>query len=75
MFFKVYDKVWIMMSNKPTKMIIFAVIDSMNYYKDSTERTYRLVNSQVGAGWGNNEGIIVNERKIFYLKEELLKSL
>lgn len=72
MTFNVYDIVWYMQNNALRQKIIFAVIDSMNDNKDGVERIYRLV---IGAGWGNNSGIVVEESKIFKTKEDLLKSL
>lgn len=75
MTFRVYDKVWVMSWNKPTEMIVFAVVESMDYYKRSTEIYYHLVNSQIGAGWGNNEGRRVPESKVFSSKTALLESL
>lgn len=72
---KVYDKVWIMENNAPKEKLIFAVIESMDFGKQGTEITYRLVDSSVGAGWGNNEGIGCSEENMFDSKEDLLNSL
>ena len=73
--YKVYDKVWIMRGNVPAKMIVFAVIESMGYWKRGTEIHYRLVMSTVGAGWGNNEGLRVAGIDMFPTREALIKSL
>lgn len=73
--FNVYDKVWVLYNNRPIKMTVFAVIDSMNYWKTGTERLYRLAGSRIGAGWGNNEGCQYKEENVFKTKEDLLKSL
>lgn len=73
--FDVYEEVWIMNNNTPTKMIVFAVIHSMNYWKNGIEIHYRLVRSKIGAGWGNNEGIRVKGDGMFPTKESLLNSL
>ena len=75
MTFKVYDKVWIMRNNKPTKMLVFAVVESMDYWKRSTEIHYNLVDSVVGAGWGNNSGIRMKESEIFGSREALIESI
>ena len=71
----VYDKVWIMHVNEPKEMFIFAITESMDYYKQGSETHYQLVSDKVGAGWGNNEGIRREAKDIFNSKEELLASL
>lgn len=73
--FKVYDKVWIMQNNRPKEMFVFAVVESMDYYKQGTEIHYQLVESMVGAGWGNNSGIRRGDDDIFATKEELVATL
>lgn len=73
--FLVYDKVWIMSGNRPEPMMVFAVIESMDYYKQGTEIHYRLVQSQIGAGWGNNDGIQVEESSVFATREQCVASL
>lgn len=73
--FRVYDKVWIMSGNRPEPMLVFAVVESMDYYKQGTELSYRLVQSQIGAGWGNNDGIHVEADSLFATREALLESL
>ena len=73
--FKVYDTVWVMENNKPTKKMVFAVIESMDYFKTGVEMLYRLVDSRVGAGWGNNDGIRYEGSEIFSTQEALLDSL
>lgn len=72
---KVYDRVWIMDNNKPQQMLIFAVIEGMDYNKSGTDMHYRLVRDTMGAGWGNNEGIQRMRDQIFLSKAELLESL
>ena len=72
---EVYDKVWIMQNNKPTEMLIFAIIDSMDYWKTGVERHYRLVQDTCGTGWGNNEGIRCDVKDTYETKELLLASL
>ena len=74
--FDVYDEVWVMENNKPKKKIIFAVVKSMGFSKGgTTEVHYQLVDTQIGAGWGNNEGIRATEETMFSTKEELIDSL
>lgn len=73
--FKVYDKVWVMRNSVPREMKVFAVIESADYWKTRTELAYRVVDSMLGAGWGNNEGDMYQAGSVFATKEELLKSL
>jgi hypothetical protein len=73
--FKVYDEVWVMHNEAPARLIVFAVIESMDYWKTATEIHYNLVSSRVGAGWGNNEGEKYSQDAVFASKEELIKSL
>lgn len=73
--YKVYEQVWVMRDNTPTKLIVFAVIESMNYSKRGTEFYYHLVQSTVGSGWGNNEGTRYFWDDVFKNKEDLLTSL
>ena len=73
--FKVYDKVWVMIGSKPSERLVFAVVESMDYYKQGTETHYRLVESRVGAGWGNNEGIRADSGDVFATRGELIESL
>ena len=73
--FNVYDTVWIMQNDKPTQKVVFAVVNSMDYNKTGVEVHLRLVNHQCGAGWGNNEGLLIAPVNVFTSKESLLKSL
>lgn len=75
--FNVYDKVWVIRNNQLKQMLVFAVIESMGYYKrkDETEKHYKLVDDYCGAGWGNNEGVRFNGDDMFNTKEELINSL
>lgn len=73
--YKVYDRVWVMQLNKPTELIVFAVIDSPTYWKQGVERSYNLVGSMMGAGWGNNSGIQYPEDRVFPSKEACIASL
>lgn len=73
--FDVYDRVWIMLENKPTEMIIFAVVLSMSYNKQGQEVHYRLVKQVCGTGWGNGEGIRREEKDFYVSKEDLVASL
>lgn len=73
--FKVYDKVWVMLGSKPRELRVFAVIESMGYWKQGTETHYRLVDSVVGAGWGGNEGIRADVHDVFATKAALIESL
>lgn len=73
--FKVYDEVWVMRGSRPTKLLVFAVVESMAYWKTGTEFHYQLVDHRVGAGWGNNEGERYALDKVFATKEELVASL
>ena len=70
-----YAKVWVMRSQKPTRLMIFAVIESMNYWKTGTEKYYHLVSGRVGTGWGNNEGARYSEKDVFQTRNALLDSL
>lgn len=72
---KVYDKVWIMENNKPVKKIVFSVVHSMSHMKNGVDTHYQLVDSQVGAGFGNNEGVRRGPDEVFPSKDALLKSL
>lgn len=73
--FKPYDKVWIMRNNRPVAVIVFAVVQSMDYAKTGTEVHYHVVDSTIGAGWGNNEGARVSPEDVFATREDLLASL
>jgi hypothetical protein len=73
--FEVYEPVWIMEGNGPKKKLVFAVVHSMNFSKTGVETHYQLVNSRVGAGWGNYEGVRRSEKAMFPTKETLLGSL
>ena len=73
--FDVYDRVWVMCNNRPTEKIVFAVIISMNYYKNGTEIYYHLVESAIGAGWGNNEGTRVAHEDVYRDKKTLVEAL
>jgi hypothetical protein len=73
--FNVYDRVWLMRNNKPTEMIVIAVIQSMSSDRQNVDTGYRLVESQVGAGWENNEGVEYPIDKVFRTKKELIDSL
>jgi hypothetical protein len=55
--------------------MVFAVIESMNDKKTGVEKYYQLVDSQVGAGWGNDEGGRFHESRVFSTKEDVVKSL
>lgn len=72
---KVYDEVWILHNNKPVKMMVFAVIESMDYWKQGTEIHYNLVKERCGVGWGSNEGVQRSPDNIFLTKQELLDNL
>ncbi len=74
---KVYDEVWIMENNAPKEKLVFAVVESMSYFKacGKTDVHYQLVNSTLGAGWGNNEGVRREGKDIFETKEQLIESL
>ena len=70
----IYDEVWTMDHGQPKKMVVFAVVRSMADCKAGVVEThYRLVESQVGAGWGNNEGMRRDPSDVFLTKDDLLK--
>ena len=71
--YNVYDKVWLMQHNVPTKLIVYAVIHSMNYWKNGIETNYMLVASQIGASEKNS--VTRSGKNIYSTKEELLGSL
>ena len=73
--FKVYEDVWVMFGQKPKKLIVFAVVESMGYWKTDTEIRYHLVSSCLGAGWGNNSGEVFKQEYVHATKEELIASL
>lgn len=73
--FNVYDDVWIMQNNSPTKLRVFAVVESADYFKQGVEYKYHLVHSFMGVGWGNNEGIVRRAGDIYPSKEMLLEHL
>ena len=73
--FRVYDTVWKMQNNSPKELMIFAVVESMDYSKTGTEFLYHVVNGKCGAGWGNNEGHAAQEDQVFKTKEDLVASL
>ena len=73
--FKVYDAVWVMDNNEPVKKLVFAVVESMSSFKVGTETYYLLVDSRLGAGWGNNSGIRRTSNEMFATKELLIQSL
>lgn len=72
---KVYDKVWVMKNNEPRELMIFCVMESMNYAKDGTDIYYLLVKEVCGTGWGNNEGTRYHSDNVFKSKTKLLYSL
>lgn len=69
---EVYDKIWIMENNVPTEMIVFAVVDSMDFSKRGSERHYHLVKNKCGAGWGNNEGIQRHDGEIYLSRQDVI---
>ena len=72
---KVYDKVWTMENDRPVEKLVFAVVQSMDFFKRGVEFRYHLVDRRLGAGWGNNQGIERSPEKIFSTKAEVLASL
>lgn len=72
--YNVYDRVWTMVGEKPSELIVFAVIESMDG-KRSTEIYYRLVRRSSGAVWGETEGIERHQKEVFPSKRELIASL
>lgn len=72
---KVYDRVWVMSNNKPKEMMIFSVMECMNFNKRGTDTYYSVVEGTFGAGLGNNEGRRVPESSVFNSKDDLLESL
>jgi len=72
---KVYDKVWVMRNNSPREMMIFSVLECMNYNKRGTDVYYGIVEGTWGAGLGNNEGHLTAEAIVFDTKEDLLDTL
>ena len=75
--FKVYDKVWVIENNQLREKIVFAVIESMDFYKrkDITEKRYKLVSGLIGTGWGSNEGTEYSSVSMFNTKQDLINSL
>lgn len=72
---KVYDKVWVMSSNRPREMMIFSVMECMNFDKQGTDVYYNVVEGTFGSGLGNNEGRRLPETSLFDTKEDLLETL
>ena len=73
--FNVYDEVWVMDNCAPRKMIVFAVIRSMNFMKNGEELSYDLVRSKIGANIGLNKPIRRPPHMIFLSRKELVLSL
>lgn len=46
---EVYNVVYVMEDNKPTKKMVYSVTQQMSYYKRNVETVYRLVTTAVGA--------------------------
>lgn len=74
--FKVWDRVWTMYDNKPTKLVIYSVTEKMDTIGTCRTRfSYTTVREALGAGQGNNKDYGVDPKKIFRTKEELIQSL
>jgi len=70
----VYDEVWVMENNEPKKKIIFSITQEMNHFKNGVDVLYNLVDNQVGAGRGNDTGIVYDECEIFLDKQLLIEN-
>lgn len=71
----VYDKVWVMFGNKPQEKIIYSINMRYNRWMLKNEISYNVVDSMVGTGRGNNEGVTVKPEMLFDTKQELIDSL
>ena len=71
--FKVYDKAWVMQNDKPTEMIVYAVIEEMSYWKQSEAVSYRLVSHILGASWGTSVPFDWDE--VFRTRDDLIEFL
>ena len=86
---KVFDEVWVMESNKPTKKIIFSISEKMCIETESTGSFKRLgtqtIYSLISIGAFNDKSLdkthIENKskcytsKKVFVSKKELIESL
>jgi len=72
----VYQTVWIMKDNKPQKMMVYSIIECMNYLKNDVDVFYNFVYGTFVAGF---EGCDIHEKvpesRVYDSKEELLESL
>jgi len=74
--YKPWDRVWVMMGNKPAKVIIYSVTEKMDtYHHDQNHVSYTTVRETYGAGQGNNSPVSYAEDHMFPTKEELIESL
>ena len=71
--FSVYDKVWVMRNNRPSQLVVYGVVESMNYSKQGTRIRYQLVESQVGAE--DHTARDYSDKRVFSTKEELVATL
>lgn len=85
--FKPYEPVWVMRNGNPERMLVFAVVQSMDISKTAIDifyrlikksnpfvTTYNLVHGRCGAGWHADCGIVFDEKDIFSTKEDLLQA-
>lgn len=70
----VYDEVWVMENNEPKKKIVFSITQEMNHFKNGVDVLYNLVDNQVGAGRGNDTGLVYDECEIFLDKQLLIEN-
>ena len=71
MTYKVYDKVWIMINNMPTEMLVYAIVEEMGFTKRDTDLTYRLVSSTCGATFEKS----ISASTVHSTKRALIESL
>jgi hypothetical protein len=73
--FSIYQEVWVMECNVPEIKTVYSITERMNHMKTGTEFVYTLVDSQIGAGVGDNKGFTYDQKHMFKSKQELIDSL
>lgn len=73
--FKVYDDVWVMRNNRPERVMIYSVEESMNHWKNGVEKSYKIVHGKMSADTPNNPAFGYSANKIFRSRSDLIKEL
>jgi len=72
---EVYDEVWTMKDNKPTKMYIYSKTASMGHMPDDIDFSYTIVREFCSKNTSINPSIGCNPDNLFYSLAELIASL